>query len=95
MLITGTAARGETDKGEANDGVDPLKGSDEIPRQYSILRILFGNFGTQGERDGFSVSQCSVLMRLIGRSTTCHWGVTKPTLPTLSTKTTTILLDDI
>ena len=48
MLITGTAARGETDKGEANDGVDPLKGSDEIPRQYSILRILFGNFGKQG-----------------------------------------------
>ena len=33
VLITGTAARGETDKGEANDGVDPLKGSDEIPRQ--------------------------------------------------------------
>ena len=43
------SSRGETDKGEANDGVDPLKGSDEIPRQYSILRILFGNFGKQGE----------------------------------------------
>ena len=26
-------SRGEADKGEANDGVDPLKGSGEIPRQ--------------------------------------------------------------
>ena len=53
MLITGTAARGETDKGEANDDVDPLKGSDEIPLQYSILRISFGNFGKQGSALNF------------------------------------------